>query len=58
MSGRVNLNTKGTGGFTLRVTSHDKKELAYSFVAPVLGVLISKIRNRGNNDDDDDLVHA
>lgn len=47
VSGRINLNTKGTGGITLRVTSHDKKELAYSFAAPVIGLVITKIRNRG-----------
>jgi Translocase of chloroplast 159/132, membrane anchor domain len=52
VSGRANLNSKNTGQVSVRVTSHDKKELAYSFVAPLLGVLWRKLRSRGGNEFD------
>jgi len=50
VTGRVNLNTKGSGGVTLRVVSHDKGELVYAFVAPLLGALIGKLRGRGGEE--------
>ena len=52
VSGRANLNSKNTGQVSVRVTSHDKQELAYAFVAPVLGVLWRKLRNRGRGEFD------
>ena len=52
VSGRANLNSKNTGQVSVRVTSHDKQELAYAFVAPVLGVLWRKLRSRGRGEFD------
>jgi Translocase of chloroplast 159/132, membrane anchor domain len=52
VSGRANLNSKNTGQVSVRITSHDKQELAYAFVAPVLGVLWRKLRNRGRGEFD------
>jgi hypothetical protein len=50
VSGRANLNSKNTGQVSVRVTSHDKGELAYAFALPLLGVLVRKIRGGGGND--------
>lgn len=55
MSGRANLNSKNTGQVSVRVTSHDKGQLAYAFAAPLLGVLLCKIRGGGGGGNDFDL---
>ena len=36
---------------TVRVTSHDKRELAWAFVAPLAGVLWRKIRGSPSGED-------
>lgn len=44
----MNLSTKGTGGLTMRVTSHDQNRLAWAFVGPTLGWLVGRVRGRGD----------
>lgn len=46
---RSQLNTKKQGSISVRVTSNDKPELAYSMLIPLLGALWGKIR--GNRED-------
>ena len=47
---RTQLSTKMQGSVSLRVTSNDKPELAYSMLVPLLGALWGKIRS---NDEDE-----
>lgn len=44
VASRINLHSKGNGQVTVRVTSHDKPQLAYSMIVPVLGALWGKLR--------------
>jgi hypothetical protein len=44
VASRLNLNSKGQGSVTLRVTSHDHAELGWSLLVPVLGALWGKLR--------------
>ncbi|KAK9820840.1 hypothetical protein WJX81_004481 [Elliptochloris bilobata] len=44
VASRLNLNSKGAGSVTLRVTSHDHPKLGWSLLVPVLGALWGKLR--------------
>ncbi len=44
VTGRVSLNTKGSGALSMRVVSHDKGELVYAFVPTAVGWLIGYVR--------------
>ncbi len=44
VASRLNLNSKGAGSVTLRVTSHDHPKLGWSLLVPVAGALWGKLR--------------
>ena len=44
VASRLNLNSKGAGSVTLRVTSHDHPKLGWSLLVPVVGALWGKLR--------------
>jgi hypothetical protein len=48
VAARISRTNGGEGGLVLRVTSHDKPELGYSLLIPIVGSLLRKLR--GDND--------
>lgn len=47
---RTQMSTKKQGSISVRVTSNDKPELAYSMLIPLLGALWGKIRGQGEDE--------
>ena len=47
---RSQLSSKKQGSLSVRVTSNDKPELAYSMLVPLLGALWGKIRGHGQEE--------
>jgi hypothetical protein len=45
---RINRTDDGKGGLVLRVTSHDKPELGYSLLVPIMGRLLRGLRGENN----------
>lgn len=41
---KVQYGNKGTGSISLKVTSHDHPEIAYSLLVPVLGAIWARAR--------------
>ena len=47
VSSRLQLNSKGAGGLTLRVNSHDQPRLGLSLLVPAVGYVIGRLRGLG-----------
>ena len=52
MNSRVQYSSSGQSSLNLRVTSHDKPQLAYAFLVPTLGWIFDKVTRRGQESQD------
>lgn len=46
VASNIQLNSERAGKMSLRVTSHDRPQLGFSLLLPVVGMILGKIRGR------------